>query len=45
MTLSTFSVHAVQLGSGPGLFSVSAAINIVTLVALGVLVAWFLRWR
>ena len=44
-TLSTFSYSLFNSASGPGLFSVSAAINIVTLVALGVLVAWFLRWR
>jgi multiple sugar transport system permease protein len=44
-TLSTFSYSLFNSASGPGLFSVSAAINIVTLIALGVLVAWFLRWR
>lgn len=44
-TLSVFSYQLFNSGSGPGLFSVSAAINIVTLVALAVLVAWFLRWR
>ena len=44
-TLSTFSFSLFNSASGPGLFAVSAAINIVTLVALGVLVAWFLRWR
>ena len=32
-------------GPGPGLYSVSAAINIVTLVALLFVVVWFLRWR
>jgi ABC-type sugar transport system permease subunit len=44
-TLSTFSYSLFNSSSGPGLFSVSAAINIVTLVALAALVAWFLRWR
>jgi ABC-type sugar transport system permease subunit len=44
-TLSTFSYSLFNSSSGPGLFSVSAAINMVTLVALAVLVVWFLRWR
>jgi ABC-type sugar transport system permease subunit len=44
-TLATFSYSLFNSGSGPGLFAVSAAINIVTLVALVILVAWFLRWR
>ncbi len=44
-TLSTFSYSLFTRGSGPGLFSVSAAINVVTLVALAIVVAWFLRWR
>lgn len=29
----------------PFLYSVSAAVNIVTVLALGVIVVWFLRWR
>ena len=31
--------------AAPGLYSVSAAVNIVTLVALAIVVAWFLRRR
>jgi ABC-type sugar transport system permease subunit len=44
-TLATFSFDLFNSSSGPGLFSVSAAINVVTFIALAVLVAWFLRWR
>ncbi|MBI3748285.1 MAG: sugar ABC transporter permease [Chloroflexi bacterium] len=44
-TLSTFSFYVFNSTSGAGLYSVSAAINILTLVALGVVVVWFLRWR
>jgi len=44
-TLATFSFDLFNASSGPGLFSVSAAINVVTFIALAVLVAWFLRWR
>ena len=44
-TLSTFSYSLFNSSSGPGLFAVSAAINVVTFIALAVLVAWFLRWR
>ena len=29
----------------PFLYSVSAAVNVVTVVALAIVVAWFLRWR
>ncbi|HYO42647.1 MAG TPA: sugar ABC transporter permease [Candidatus Limnocylindrales bacterium] len=42
-TVSTFSYFLIR--SEPFLYSVSAAVNIVTIVALGVVVAWFLRWR
>jgi ABC-type sugar transport system permease subunit len=44
-TLAVFSYSLFNVGSGPGLLSVSAAINIVTLIALAAFVAWFLRWR
>ena len=44
-TLATFSFELFNSGSGPGLFSVSAAINVVTLLALLVVVTWFMRWR
>ena len=42
-TVSTFSYALIR--NEPFLYSVSAAVNIVTIVALGVVVAWFLRWR
>jgi len=44
-TLATLSFNLFNSGSGPGLYSVSAAINIVTLVALLLVVIWFFRWR
>ena len=44
-TLSTFSFYVFNSTSGPGLYAVSAAVNIITLLALGVVVVWFLRWR
>ncbi len=44
-TLSTFSFFVFSSTSGAGLYAVSAAINIITLLALGVVVIWFLRWR
>ena len=31
--------------SGAGLYAVSAAINVLTLVGLALVVVWFLRWR
>jgi ABC-type sugar transport system permease subunit len=44
-TLATFSFFVFDATGGPGLYSVSAAINVVTLVALAAVVVWFLRWR
>ena len=44
-TLSTFSFYVFDSTGGPGLYSVSAAVNIITLLALAVVVIWFLRWR
>ena len=44
-TLATFSFSIFDSTRGPGLYAVSAALNIITLVALGIVVAWFLRWR
>jgi ABC-type sugar transport system permease subunit len=44
-TLSTFSFYVFNSSSGPGLYAVSAAVNIMTLLALAVVVIWFLRWR
>ena len=45
-TVSTFSFFLMNTnGGGPGLYAVSAAVNVMTLVALGLLVLWFLRWR
>jgi ABC-type sugar transport system permease subunit len=44
-TLSTFSFYVFNSTSGPGLYAVSAAVNIITLLALAVVVVWFLRWR
>ena len=44
-TLSTFSFYVFNSSSGPGLYAVSAAVNIMTMVALAVAVIWFLRWR
>jgi ABC-type sugar transport system permease subunit len=44
-TLATLSFNLFNSGSGRGLYSVSAAINMVTLGALLITVIWFLRWR
>ncbi len=44
-TLATLSFNLFNSGFGPGLYSVSAAINIVTLIALLFVVIWFFRWR
>jgi ABC-type sugar transport system permease subunit len=44
-TLATFSYYVFNSTSGPGLYSVSAAINVLTLLGLAVVVVWFLRWR
>ena len=43
--MATFSYFLFDYSSGPGWFAVSAAINIFTIIALGILVAWFLAWR
>jgi len=45
ITSATFSYYVFDSSGGPGLFAVSAAINVLTLVALAVVVIWFLRWR
>jgi multiple sugar transport system permease protein len=42
-TVSTWSYSMVR--GGQFLYSVSAAVNVVMIVALAVVVAWFLRWR
>jgi ABC-type sugar transport system permease subunit len=45
-TLPTFSFWMFNTGfGGAGLFATSAAINLLGLVALGLLVAWYVRWR
>jgi ABC-type sugar transport system permease subunit len=43
LTMPTWTYSMVRFD--PFLYSVSAAVNIVTVVALAVVVAWFLRWR
>ena len=43
LTLPTWTYGMVRFD--PFLYSVSAAVNIFTVIAMGVLVAWFLRWR
>ena len=45
ITTATFSYFVFDSSGGPGLFAVSAAINVLTVVALGAVVVWFLRWR
>ena len=45
LTMATLSYFLFDYSSGPGWFAFSAAINILTIVALGILVAWFLAWR
>jgi ABC-type sugar transport system permease subunit len=45
ITSATFSYYVFDSSGGPGLFAVSAAINMLTLIALAVVVIWFLRWR
>jgi ABC-type sugar transport system permease subunit len=45
MTLATYSFYVFDSTNGPGLYAVSAAVNVITLVALAGVVAWFLRWR
>ncbi|MGE5198273.1 MAG: carbohydrate ABC transporter permease, partial [Rhodospirillaceae bacterium] len=42
-TVATWSYSLIRFD--PFLYSVSAAVNIVTVVALAIVVAWFLRWR
>ena len=44
-TLATLSFNLFNSGFGPGLYSIAAAINIGTLVALLAVVVWFFRWR
>jgi ABC-type sugar transport system permease subunit len=44
-TVAAFSFFVFDSTRGAGLYSVSAAINILALIALVLLVAWFLRWR
>ena len=41
--MSTFSYQLIR--DQPFYYSVSAALNVVTIAALAVVVAWFLRWR
>jgi ABC-type sugar transport system permease subunit len=45
VTSATWSFYIFDSQSGPGWYSVSAAINVATLVGLGLVVAWFLGWR
>ncbi len=45
ITSATFSYYVFDSSGGPGLFAVSAAINVLTLLALAVVVIWFMRWR
>jgi ABC-type sugar transport system permease subunit len=45
VTLSTFSFFVFQGGQSGGFYALSAAINVATLVALAILVAWYVRWR
>jgi len=45
LNLATWSFFVFDTSRGPGLFAISAAINILTLIALAVLVIWFLGWR
>jgi ABC-type sugar transport system permease subunit len=42
-TVATWSYSLIRFE--PFLYSVSAAVNVVTVIALAVVVAWFLRWR
>ena len=42
-TVATWSYSLIRFE--PFLYSVSAAVNVVTVVALAIVVAWFLRWR
>jgi multiple sugar transport system permease protein len=45
ITSATFSYYVFDSSGGPGLFAVSAAVNVLTIVALAVVVIWFMRWR
>lgn len=45
MTSATWSYYVFDSTSGAGLYAVSAALNIVTLVLIGIVVVWFFRWR
>ena len=42
-TVATWSYSLIRFE--PFLYSLSAAVNVVTVVALAIVVAWFLRWR
>ena len=45
-TVSTFSFFLMNTnGGGPGFYAISAAVNVMTLIALAGVVVWFLRWR
>ena len=44
-TVAAFSFFIFDSTRGAGLYSISAAVNVLTLVALALFVAWFLRWR
>ena len=43
LTIPTWNYGLVRFD--PFFYSVSAAVNIFTVIALGIVVAWFLRWR
>jgi ABC-type sugar transport system permease subunit len=45
VTLATFSFFIFDPTRGAGAYSFAAAVNILTVVALGALVVWFMRWR
>ncbi|MDA8237784.1 MAG: sugar ABC transporter permease [Chloroflexi bacterium] len=45
VTLATFSFFLFDPTRGAGVFAFSAAVNVLTVVALAILVAWFVRWR
>ncbi len=45
VTLATFSFFIFDPTRGAGFYAFSAAVNVLTMVALAALVAWFVRWR
>jgi ABC-type sugar transport system permease subunit len=45
VTLATFGFFLFDPTRGDGLYAAAAAFNILTMVALAALVAWFVRWR